>query len=130
MPFANPGCFKIPSKEVPDNILLVTAVDINRALGGKLGENASKAFTEYLTKMGIKDIINSCTFPLCGVKVSEQIEAYMIDNDSADWASLPKAAYEWVFNTESPEYAKVPRGTPPCKLLVLVTKQGTAFVIN
>lgn len=99
--------FDIPAKDVPDNILLVNAVDINRALGGKLGENASKAFTEYLAKMGIKDIITSCTFPLCGVKVSEQIEAYMIDNDSADWASLPKAAYEWVFNTESSEYVKV-----------------------
>lgn len=99
--------FDIPAKDVPDNILLISSVDINRALGGKLGENAAKAFTEYLTKMGIKDIINSCTFPLCGVKVSEQIEAYMIDNDSADWTSLPKAAYEWVFNTDSPEYMKV-----------------------
>lgn len=99
--------FGIEPKEVPDNILYVQPVDINRALGGKLGVNASKAFTEYLTKMGIKDIILSCAFPMCGSKAAEQIVNFMIEPGSEDWTSLPGIAYEWVFNGASKEHEKI-----------------------
>ena len=99
--------FDIPEREVPDNILLVNGNDIDNALGGKLGLNAKKVFNEYLTKMGIKDIIISCAFPLCGVKVAEQIVKFMIQPGLEDWTSLPSVAYNWVFNNESEEYQKI-----------------------
>ena len=99
--------FDIPPKEVPDNILLVNAIDIDRSLGGKLGINASKAFNEYLTKMSIKDIIISCSFNLCGTKAAEQIVKFMIEPGTEDWTSLPKVAYEWCFNENSSEYIKI-----------------------
>lgn len=99
--------FDIPSKEVPDNILLVSAVDINRALGGKIGISASKSFNEYLTKMTVKDIIISCTFPMCGEKAAEQIVKFMIQPGLEDWTSLPAAAYDWCFNGASYEMGKV-----------------------
>lgn len=99
--------FGIEPKDVPDNILLVQPVDINRALGGKSGVNASKAFNEYLTKMTIKDIITSCAFPMCGNKAAEQIVNYLVDTGSEDWTSLPGIAYNWVFNENSPEMIKI-----------------------
>lgn len=99
--------FGIEPKDVPDNILLVQPVDINRALGGKSGVNASKAFNDYLTKMTIKDIITSCAFPMCGNKAAEQIVNYLVDAGSEDWTSLPGVAYNWVFNENSPEMLKV-----------------------
>lgn len=99
--------FDIPAKEVPDNILYVTGEDIDRALGGKLGLNAKKAFNEYLKKLTIKDIIISCAFNLCGEKAAIQIEKEIIKKDSGDWTSLPRVSYEWVFDSDSKEYKKV-----------------------
>ena len=99
--------FDIPPTEVPDNILFVSGNDIDNALGGKIGLNAKKAFNEYLTKMGIKDIIISCAFPLCGEKVAEQIVKFMIQPGLEDWTSLPSIAYNWVFNSASDEYNKI-----------------------
>ena len=99
--------FDIPAKEVPDNILLIQAIDINRALGGKLGVNASKAFDEYLTKMSIKDIIVSCSFQMCGEKAAEQIVKFMVEPGLEDWTSLPAKAYEWCFDGSSQEMRKV-----------------------
>ena len=99
--------FDIEPKEVPDNILYVEPSDIDRALSGKLGTNAYKAFKEYVSKMGIKDIIISCAFPLCGVKVAEQIVKYMIEPGSEDWTSLASQGYEWCLNPESEEMTKV-----------------------
>lgn len=99
--------FDIPAKEVPNNILYVSSADINRALGGKLGTNAKKAFDEYIRKISIKDIVVSCSFPMCGVKVAEQIEKEIINEGSGDWFSLPKIAYEWIFNKQSNEYIQV-----------------------
>lgn len=99
--------FDIPAKEVPDNILLIQPVDINRALGGKSGINASKAFNDYLSKMSIKDIIISCSFPMCGDKAAEQIVKFMVEPGMEDWTSLPGKAYDWCFNADSPEMQKV-----------------------
>lgn len=99
--------FGIEPKEVPDNILLVQPIDINRALGGKSGINASKAFNEYLTRMGIADIITSCSFLMCGPKVAEQIVKFMIEPGSEDFTGLPAVAYEWCFNGSSPEHCKI-----------------------
>lgn len=99
--------FDIPSKEVPNNILLISGIDIDRALGGKLGDNAKKAFNEYLKNLTIKDIIISCAFPLCGEKVAIQIENEILNPGSADWTSLPRISYEWVFDKNSKEYNTV-----------------------
>ena len=99
--------FGIPEREVPNNILLVSPTDINRALGGKSGTNASKSFNEYLKKITIKDIIISCALPMCGAKAAEQIEKEMITPDSGDWTSLPKISYEWVFDKNSVQYKNI-----------------------
>ena len=99
--------FDIPEKPVPNNILFVSGNEIDSALGGKLGTNAKKSFNEYLKKLTLKDIIVSCSFPLCGVKVAEQIEKEMIKTGDGDWTSLPKIAYEWVFDTQNPKYHQV-----------------------
>lgn len=99
--------FDIPEREVPNNILLVSPTDINRALGGKNGINASKSFNEYLKKITIKDIIVSCALPMCGVKAAEQIEKEIITSGSGDWTSLPKISYEWVFDKDSPQYKNI-----------------------
>ena len=99
--------FDIPAKEVPNNILYLTPNDIDNALGGKLGINAKKSFTEYLKKITLKDIIISCTFEMCGDKASEQIEKEIINPGDGDWFSLPRIAYEWVLNKDSEEYNQV-----------------------
>ena len=99
--------FDIPEKPVPNNILFVSGNEIDSALGGKLGVNAKKSFNDYLKKLSLKDIIVSCSFPLCGVKVAEQIEKEMIKSGDGDWTSLPKVAYEWVFDTQNPKYHQV-----------------------
>ena len=99
--------FDIPSKEVPNNILLINSNDIDIALGGKLGTNAKKTFNDYIKKLTIKDIIISCSFNLCGVKVAEQIEKEIIKEGDGDWTSLPKIAYDWIFNPNSDEYKEV-----------------------
>ena len=98
--------FGIPAKETPNNILLVMGGDINRALGGKSGLNAQKAFDEYVKNLSIKDIIVSCTFTACGVKVAEQIEKQMIYGNG-DFEHLAEKAYSWVFNENSPEMLQV-----------------------
>jgi len=99
--------FDIPEKPVPNNILFVSGNEIDSALGGKLGTNAKKSFNEYLKKLTLKDIIVSCSFPLCGIKVAEQIEKEMIKSGDGDWTSLPKIAYEWVFDIQNPKYHQV-----------------------
>ena len=99
--------FDIAPKEVPDNILLISANDIELSLGGKIGSNAKKSFNDYIKNITIKDIIISCAFPLCGVKAAEQIEKEIINSGEGDWTSLPRISYEWVFDTNSKEYKKV-----------------------
>lgn len=99
--------FDIPEKPVPNNILFVSGNEIDIALGGKLGTNAKKAFNEYLKKLSLKDIIVSCSFPLCGIKVAEQIEKEMIKSGDGDWTSLPKIAYDWVFDNQNQKYNQV-----------------------
>ena len=99
--------FDIPPKEVPNNILYLNGETIDTALGGKLGTNAKKAFNEYVRKLTLKDIIVSCSFNMCGNKAAEQIEKEIINPGSGDWTSLPRVAYEWVFNKDSEEYKQV-----------------------
>lgn len=99
--------FGIEAKPVPDNILLVSGSDIEKALGGKLGTNAHKAYNEYLKHLLLKDIIMSCTFKWCGNKAADQIAAEIIKPESGDWTSLPRVSYEWVYNHDSDEYKKV-----------------------
>ena len=99
--------FDIPPKEVPNNILYLNGETIDTALGGKLGTNAKKAFNEYVRKLTLKDIIISCSFNMCGNKAAEQIEKEIINPESGDWTSLPRVAYEWVFNKDSEEYKQV-----------------------
>ena len=98
--------FGIPAKETPNNILLVLGGDINRALGGKSGVNAQKAFDDYIKNLSIKDIIVSCAFTACGVKIAEQIEKQMIYGNG-DFEHLAEKAYSWAFNENSPEMLQV-----------------------
>ena len=92
-----------------DNILFVKSDDIFKALGGKLGENAQNAFETYVQNISLKDIIVSCSFPLCGEKVAEQVVNHIIEEGSEDWTSLPAIAYNWCFDYNSDEMVKVSR---------------------
>ena len=88
-------------KKMPWNILELTPEDVYYgAGGGKTGNNVKKAFVELLKNITLKDIIASCSFKLCGRKVSEQCAAYII-NGEADFEHLAKEGYEWVFNETS-----------------------------
>ncbi len=92
-----------------DNILFVKSEDIFHALGGKLGENAQNAFETYVQNVSLKDIIVSCSFPLCGEKVAEQVVNHIIEEGSEDWTSLPAIAYNWCFDYDSYEMVKISR---------------------
>jgi hypothetical protein len=90
-----------------DNILKVTPTQIKFSLGGKIGENCAKNFMEFAGRLTIKDIIQSCAFPLCGEKAAEQIECEYLNKGDGDWTGLPKQAYEWIFNEDTQEYKTV-----------------------
>lgn len=92
-----------------DNILFFKSEDIFHALGGKLGENAQNAFETYVQNVSLKDIIVSCSFPLCGEKVAEQVVNHIIEEGSEDWTSLPAIAYNWCFDYDSYEMVKISR---------------------
>ena len=92
-----------------DNILFVKSDDIFKALGGKLGENAQNAFEIYVQNISLKDIVVSCSFPLCGEKVAEQVVNHIIEEGSEDWTSLPAIAYNWCFDYNSDEMVKISR---------------------
>lgn len=92
-----------------DNILFVKSEDIYNALGGKLGKNAQDSFEEYVKNITLKDIIVSCSFPLCGEKVAEQVVNYIVEEGSEDWTSLPYTAYCWCFDYNSDEMIKISR---------------------
>ena len=88
-------------KKIPNNILELTPEDIYYgAGGGKIGNNAKKAFKELLKSITLKDIISSCSFRFCGPKVSEQCAIYIV-NGNADFEHLAKEGYEWVLNKNS-----------------------------
>lgn len=92
-----------------DNILFINSKDIFDAIGGKLGENAQNAFETYVQNISLKDIIISCSFPLCGEKVAEQVVNYIVEEGSEDWTSLPSIAYNWCFDANSTEMFKISR---------------------
>ena len=94
-------------EEPVTNILFVSPSEIKNALGGKIGITASNAFSEYLSKVRLKDIIVSCAFPMCGEKSAEQIVKYLAEPGSEDWTSLPSVSYRWAFDNSSYEYNKV-----------------------
>lgn len=96
-PFLN-----LPGREIPYNILECSAEDINYALGGKLGSNASKAFTEFKKNLTLKDIIISCTFESCGNKVAEMIEKQILLGD-ADFTHLAEKSWYWCLDPLSEE---------------------------
>jgi NAD-dependent DNA ligase len=96
----------ITQKEAPDNILLCTSADIYTALGGKLGQNAMKAFDEYRKNLTLKDIIMSCIFDGCGDKVSEAIEDYLL-NGNKNFEHLASKAWWWIADTKSGNYQRL-----------------------
>ena len=95
--------FEEESKPLPGNILLCGTEDICiGAGGGKLGQNAKKAFEETIKNLSLVDIIKSCNFRFCGPKVAEQCANYMLTGD-ADFEHLASQGYEWVTKDYSDE---------------------------
>lgn len=92
----------IPGKDVPYNILECSSFDINNALGGKLGANASKAFDEFKKKLTLSDVIVSCTFESCGRKIADAIQEYLLFGKE-NFEHMATKAYEWALNTNSLE---------------------------
>lgn len=92
-----------------DNILFFKSVDLFSAIGGKAGENVKLSFEKFIKFVTLKDIILSCSFPLCGEKVAEQIVNYLLEPGSEDWTSLPSIAYEWCLDSNSIEMFKISR---------------------
>lgn len=90
-------------KALPSNILEVSPNDIEFALGGKTGKNAKKSFSELISNISLKDIINSCNYLRCGDKVSEQVEAFLLGKEY-DFSHLPLAGYFWAKDPTTPEY--------------------------
>lgn len=95
--------FEIPAKEIPDNILKITGLDVERALGGKTGASIGKELNKILVNITLKDIISSMCIESCGPKVIEQIEKELLTNNG-DFTHLNRDAYNWLFNAYSEEY--------------------------
>lgn len=87
--------FGIESKPLPEHILLCDSNEINIALGGKTGENVSKAYKKILNTISLKEIITSCNFKLCGDKVARQIYMKLI-GEPYDFTSMASEGYSWV----------------------------------
>ena len=98
--------FDIPATEVPNNILMVNSLDVDRALGGKTGASISKELNKILVNITLKDIISSMCIESCGPKVIEQIEKELLTNNG-DFTHLNRDAYNWLFNANSEEYQEL-----------------------
>lgn len=98
--------FEIPAKPIPNNILKITSLDVERALGGKIGTSVAKAFNNILVNLTLKDIIATMNIDGCGPKVIEQIEKYFLTGN-ADFTHLNKDAYYWIEFTDSAEYLEM-----------------------
>lgn len=98
--------FGIPAKEVPNNILKITSLDVDRALGGKTGASIAKELNKILVNITLKDIISSMCIESCGPKVIEQIEKELLTNNG-DFTHLNKDAYNWLFNGNSEEFQEL-----------------------
>lgn len=94
--------FGIESKPLPEHILLCDFNEINIALGGKTGENVSKAYKKILNNISLKEIITSCNFKLCGDKVATQIYMKLI-GEPYDFTSMASEGYSWVDDEYSPQ---------------------------
>lgn len=95
----------IEERPLPDNILLIKDVDIERALGGKTGANVKKEFNNLLMNLTLKDIIKSLNIEDCGDRVAEEIEKYLLCEDY-DFSHLPEKAYKWSLNICNSTYAR------------------------
>ena len=98
--------FEIPAKPIPNNILKITSLDVERALGGKTGTSVAKAFNNILVNLTLKDIIATMNIEGCGPKVIEQIEKYFLTGN-ADFTHLNRDAYYWIEFTDSAEYLEM-----------------------
>lgn len=94
--------FGIESKPLPEHILLCDFNEINIALGGKTGENVSKAYKKIINNISLKEIITSCNFKLCGDKVATQIYMKLI-GEPYDFTSMASEGYSWVDDEYSPQ---------------------------
>lgn len=92
--------FGIESKALPEHILLCEPTEISIALGGKTGENVSKAYKKILNTISLKEIITSCNFKLCGDKVATQIYMKLI-GEPYDFTSMASEGYSWVDDENS-----------------------------
>lgn len=98
--------FDLQPQDAPNNILFCKPIDIERALGGKLGVSAKKSYIEFLKGLTIKDIIVSCSFIGCGYKIAEQIENQMLWGNG-NFEHFSKNAYKWCFDENSLEMGYV-----------------------
>ena len=98
--------FGIPAKEIPNNILKITSLDVERALGGKTGASVAKAFNTILVNLTLKDIIATMNIENCGPRVIEQIEKYFLTHDE-DFTHLTQSAYSWIYDSTSDEYCEM-----------------------
>lgn len=97
--------FGIEERPLPDNILCIKDVDIERALGGKTGANVKKEFNNLLINLTLKDIVRSLNIEDCGDRVSEEIEKYLLCEDY-DFSHLPEKAYKWSLNICNSTYER------------------------
>ena len=95
--------FGIEERQLPDNILCIKDVDIERALGGKTGTNVKKEFNNILVNLTLKDIIRSLNIEDCGQRVSEEVEKYLLQQDY-DFSHLPEKAYRWALEKNNESY--------------------------
>lgn len=95
--------FGIEERPLPDNILCIKDVDIERALGGKTGTNVKKEFNNILVNLTLKDIIRSLNIEDCGQRVSEEVEKYLLQQDY-DFSHLPEKAYRWALEKNNESY--------------------------
>ena len=95
------------AKELPFNVLMITPEEMYfGAGGGKIGQNAQKAFKTVLENLTLNDIVKSCNFKFCGGKVTEQVVKYLL-NEDPDFSHLAYEGYSWVFETTSAQYKEL-----------------------
>lgn len=91
------------NNNVYNHILLVPFNIIEDAIGGKTADTIIKNIQNIISKISFKELIKSCCFLDCGIRVSEECAKYLI-GEQVDWFGLNKDAYSWVFNNESEEF--------------------------
>jgi NAD-dependent DNA ligase len=117
----------IPGKDIPYNILECSSSDINNALGGKLGANASKAFDEFKKKLTLSDVIMSCTFESCGRKIADAIQEYLLFGKE-NFEHMATKAYEWALNTNSLENIELYNVLEKCGKNIDIFRQELQYI--